>query len=291
VGQHTLTANFTPTDTTDYTTATATVTLTVTPATPSITVTSSANPIFLTYSVTFTASLPSYASSETGTMTFYDGSTEIGTASVSGGSASITTSSLTSGAHSITAVYSGDANYGQGTSSAFTETIQDFTLTFAANTSGSVTVPAGGVAVYSLTVTPVNGSTLPEDVTLTASNLPLDMKAEFSSITIAAGSPATAFTLDVALPGKSANERPRTPFGRGALPVALGAILLPWASRLRKAGSRFVRFVLLAVLTAACAMGTSSCGSSGFNPQNFTLTVTASSGALSHSITPKLTVD
>ena len=34
IGQHTLTATFTPTDTTDYTTWTATVTLTVVPATP-----------------------------------------------------------------------------------------------------------------------------------------------------------------------------------------------------------------------------------------------------------------
>jgi len=49
-GQHTLTATFSPTDTTDYTTSTATVTLTVIPATPVVNLTPSANPIFLTSS-------------------------------------------------------------------------------------------------------------------------------------------------------------------------------------------------------------------------------------------------
>ena len=69
-GQQLLTATFTPTDTVDYTTATATVTLTVIPISPVITLTTTANPVFMTYGVSFTASLSSNASSATGTITF-----------------------------------------------------------------------------------------------------------------------------------------------------------------------------------------------------------------------------
>ena len=175
VGQQTLSATFTPTDTTDYTTATATVTLKVVPATPAVTISTSANPVFLTYAVTFTASLPAYANSETGTMTFYDGATAIGTATITGGSATLTTSSLAAGAHSITAVYSGDSNYGPGTSSAVSESIQDFTLAFAGGGTGSATVPAGGQAVYALTITPQGGATVPAGVALTVADPPLGM--------------------------------------------------------------------------------------------------------------------
>ena len=52
-------------------------------ATPSITLISSASPVFMTYAVSFQASLNAYADTPAGTVTFYDGSTEIGTATLS----------------------------------------------------------------------------------------------------------------------------------------------------------------------------------------------------------------
>lgn len=288
-GKQTLNATFTPTDVVDYTTATASVTLTVVPGTPTITITSSANPIFATLSVSFTASLPSYASSETGTMTFYAGSTAIGTATVSGGSATLTTTSLAAGSQTITAVYSGDADYGPATSSAITETVQDFTLAFVGG-NGTVTAQPGGQATYSLVVTPVNGALLPATVTLTASNLPLGMTASFSPATIASGSAATTVTMTITLPGKAGNERPRSPFGGGAFPVALGLILLPVAGRMRKTRARFARLMVLLVISAALAVGFTGCGAKT-SPQNFSFSVTAASGTLSHSLTPGLTVE
>jgi hypothetical protein len=287
-GKQTLTATFTPTDKIDYTTASASVTLTVVPGTPTITITSSANPIFTTAAVTFTASLPSYASSETGTMTFYAGSTALGTATVSGGSATLTTTSLAAGSQSITVVYSGDADYGPATSIAVTETVQDFTLAFSGG-NGTVTAQPGGQATYSLVVTPVNGTLLPGAVTLSASNLPLGMTASFSPATIPAGSAATTVTMTITLPGKAANERPRSPFG-GALPVALGLILLPVAGRMRKARARMARLMVLLVIGAALAVGFTGCGAKT-SPQSFSFSVTAASGTLSHSLTPGLTVE
>jgi len=288
-GKQTLNVIFTPTDAVDYSTATASVTLTVVPGTPTITITSSANPIFATAAVSFTASLPAYASSETGSMTFYSGSTAIGTATVSGGSATLTTTSLAAGNQSITASYSGDADYGPATSSAITETVQDFTLAFAGG-NGTVTAQPGGQATYSLVVTPVNGALLPGAVTLSASNLPLGMTASFSPATISAGSAATTVTMTITLPGKTANERPRSPFGGGALPVALGLILLPVAGRMRKARARLARLTVLLVICAAVAVGFMGCGAKTA-PQNFSFSVTAASGTLSHSLTPGLTVE
>lgn len=288
-GKQTLNVTFTPTDTTDYTTATASVTITVIPGTPVITLTTSANPVFMTYAVSFTASLPSYASSETGTMTFYSGSTAIGTATVSGGSATLTTTALAAGSQSITAVYSGDADYGPGTSNAVAETVQDFTFTFA-NGNGSVTAQPGGQATYSMVVTPTNGATLPAGITLTASNLPLDMTASFSPATISAGAASTMVTVTITLPGKAANERPRSPFGGGALPVALGLMLLPFVGRMRKARARLARLVVLLAIGAALAVGFTGCGTKT-QSQNFSFSVTATSGSLSHSLTPGLTVE
>jgi hypothetical protein len=290
VGQQTLTATFAPADTTDYTTTTDTVTLNVIPVTPVVTLSSSANPVFMTYAVSFTASLPSFASTQTGTMTFYDGSAQIGTATLSGGSATLMTTALAAGMHSITAVYSGDSNYGPGTSSAVPETIQDFTLAFSGDGPGVATAPAGGQAVYTLTIAPVNGATLPASVTLAAAAMPLGASASFSPSSVSASSGATTVTLTLKLPGSAALERPRSPFGGGALPVALGLLLLPFTRRLRKARANLARLAVLAVLGAALALGFTGCGGAKLSPQNLSFTVTGASGSLSHSVTAQVTV-
>ncbi len=286
VGPHTLTAIFTPADTTDYTTATGSVTLNVIPVIPTIALLASANPVFLSNPVSFTASLPAYASTETGTMTFYDGETPIGTAAIAGGSATISTASLTTGMHSITAAYSGDSNFGPGTSNPLAENIQDFTLSFANGGSSTASVSAGGQAVYRLTITPVGGDTLPATVTLRVPNIPPGMAATFSPAAVSAGSESTMVTLEVTLPSTSANARPpRGPFG-GALPVALGLILLPFARRLRRGGARLA---ILAALSAALALGVMGCGAT-LTPGNFSFNVTAASGPLTHTVTARLTV-
>jgi hypothetical protein len=289
VGQQTLTATFTPTDTTDYIPARATVTLNVIPAIPVIALSPSANPVFMTYAVSFTASLPPYASTQTGTMTFYDGATAFGTATISGGSATITTAALAAGVHSITAAYSGDSNYGPGTSSTLTENIQDFTLRFADGTSGTASVPAGGRAEYRLVITPVGGATLPAGVTLDVPNVPVGMSAIFAPATLAAGSGSATVTLEVTLPEASTIERPHGPLGGSALPVVLGLILLPFAGRMRRGRARLTRFVAIAALSAALALGMMGCGAK-LSSENFSLTVTAASGSLSRTVTAQLTV-
>jgi hypothetical protein len=290
VGQQTVSVTFTPNNAMDYTTTTANVTLNVLPVTPAISLASSANPVFMTYAVSFTASLPAFASSQTGTMTFFDGTTQIGSSALSGGAATLTTTALAAGPHSITVTYSGDSNYGPATSEAIPETIQDFTLAFAGNGNGVANVPSGGQATYTLVVTPVGGTTFPENVTLAASSVPYGMNAVFSPATLNPGSGPTSVKLQIALPGNIAKDVPLGPLGKGAAPLALAFVLLPFVGRLRKGRARLMRLMMLVVVSATLALGLSSCSQATFTSQIFSFTVTASSGSLSHSVTPELTV-
>jgi len=88
------------------------------------TLASSANPALAGQAVTFTATIQAGAgNSATGTVSFMDGSSTLGTVTVASNSAQLTLSTLAVGAHSITAVYSGGGDFGGGTSSALSETV------------------------------------------------------------------------------------------------------------------------------------------------------------------------
>jgi hypothetical protein len=289
VGAQTLTVTFSPTDTTDYTTASATVTLTVIPATPLVALTSSVNPVFTSNPVAFTATLTVPAVAPTGTISFYDGTTLLGSGVVIASVATFATTASTTGIHSITAVYSGDTNYTTAASPILSEIIQDFTLALSAGAAGTVTVSLGGQATYPLVITPLGGATLPAAVNFTLSGLPPGMTAAFSLDVVAAGSSTTNVMLEVFLPGKSAMQPPLGPFRGRSLPVALGLILLPLAGRLRKTAHRFRRLALLALAGAVLAVGLTGCQIT-YIPQSFPLTITATSGTLSHSTTVNIIV-
>jgi sugar lactone lactonase YvrE len=298
VGSHTLSVTFTPTDTTDYTTATASVTLTVNQATPTITLVSSANPAFVSNPEIFKATVSSPAGTPTGTVSFYDGTALLGQGTLTAGIATLTTSALAAGSLSISAVYSGDANFASVTSAVLTETIENFTLAPASG-SGSATASPGGQATYALAIAPPSGTTFAAPITFSITGLPPGATAAFSPATVAAGSGATSVTLTVTLPNTSAAQQLQRPFAGGLLPVALGLILLPFAGRLRRASRRLKGTVwlvvmglagaaLLAGLMAGCGGGGSSPGPT---PQSYTLTITATSGSLSNTATVNLTVE
>jgi hypothetical protein len=284
VGMQTLKVTFTPTDTVDYTTSTASVVLTVTPATPTVTVTASANPAFASNPVTLTATVTSLGVTPTGTVTFYDGTTVVGTGTLTAGVATVTTSTLVGGTQSITAVYSGDSSYGTATSPPYAETIEDFTLAL----SGTVTV--GPVTTYTLVITPVGASTLGQTLTMSVTGTPLGVTSVFTPVTVPASSGTTNVTLQMESPAQLVLQQPRRPFGGNALPVALGLILLPFAGLMRKRASGWSRMVVLALLGAALALGVSGCGTVVLTSQTSTVTITATSGSLSHSVTASLTV-
>jgi hypothetical protein len=156
----------------------------------------------------------------------------------------------------------------------------------------------GGTAVFTLIVSPINATTFPAAVTLSVSGLPPGAIAIFSPATLPAGSGTTTVTLTIQLPQTAAALHPTHDLGRRLAPFALALLLLPFAGRLRRAGRRFGRTVSLLLLlgvTLSAAVGLSGCGSaSGFFGQQqttYTVTVTGSSGALSHSTTVTLTVE
>jgi len=73
--------------------------------------------------------------------------------------------------------------------------------------------------------------------------------------------------------------------------VALGLVLLPFAGRWRKMRSRLSRLVVFALTGAVLAVGLTGCGTITLTPQNYSVTITATSGSLSHQATVKLTVE
>jgi hypothetical protein len=116
------------------------------------------------------------------------------------------------------------------------------------------------------------------------------MTAIFSPATVAANSATTNVTLVVLPPGKSAAQSTHRPFRGSSLPVVLGLFLLPFAGMIRKTAYRWRNLAVLALATAALAAGITGCQQNTYTPQHFSMTVTAASGPLSHSITLNLIV-
>jgi hypothetical protein len=307
VGTYTLTATFTPTDTIDFTSATATVNFTVTKGTAVISLTSSINPVLLGNPATFNVIVSSPGVTPTGTVTFsatagptYNQQFQPSTLSATG-TASVGITFETALTYTITVIYSGDSNYNGGQSTV-TETVEDFNLSFVSTPGvASPVLFPGGSAAYALQISPLSGSVFPSAVTFSISGLPAGASATFSPQSLAASSPGTTVTLTITLANKIVSHIPAFPFGRGlTLAMMGGMFLLPFATRVRRRPGKTARVVgtLLLLLAATCAaLGLAACGGSnggkgyfGQQVQNYTVTVTATSGALSHTATVNLTV-
>jgi hypothetical protein len=292
---------------------TATGTLVIAKASSSTSLTSNANPVLLDNAITFTATVTSTAGTPSGTVSFYDGTTLLGQGALSGGVASYTTSSLAVGAHTITADYGGDSNFLVSTSSALGEVVQDFSFNFSLP---SATILPGGTASFTFTVKPTNGATFPSDITFTSSGLPSGYTGTFSPNPIPAGTGATTVTFTLspsttahnAVPGMSGSgtglAARRNADGQAAkvagslAPFALALMLLPFAGRMRRAGKRLGRMLSVLLLLGAglaAVTGLSGCGSSngffGQAPHTYTITITGTSGGLSHSGTVTVTIE
>jgi hypothetical protein len=264
-----------------------------------ISLTSSTNPALAQSSITFTVVVSSALGTPTGTVTFFDGTTVLANVALAGGTASYSTSTLAAGAHPITAAYSGDANFGQVTSAVLAETVEDlgFTPSSSSGASTTQTVSPGGTATYELTLTPTGSATFPSAVSLSVSGLPAGATYTLTPDSIAAGAPATNVTLSVKLPVTSALTHRETLLGSPFASLALGMLILPLSLRSRKFSIKTLGiFVLLLAATinlGGCSSGASSNASPGppaATPQNYTITLTATSGSLVRTMNLTLTV-
>jgi sugar lactone lactonase YvrE len=299
-GSYTLTATFTPSDTTSYTAAPSSITLMVGKASAVISLTSPSSTVAPGNAVVFTAAVSYSAGTPTGSVSFFDGTTLLATIALSGGTAAYSTSSLAAGAHSITATYTGDNNFAASTSSAIVETVQDFDLTLSPSSPGGTTqtVMPGGTATYALALGPASGLTFPAAISLTVSGLPPGATATITPQVLAAGSGLTSVTLTIVLAKTTAALGGDDPSRRLA-PMLVGLLVLPFAVRIRRPGARSGRRVCaLLVVMAGCSLvaGLSGCGSSGSGffghpQQSYSIVITATSGSISHTTTVALIVE
>lgn len=277
---------------------------TATQTIPSITLTTSPATVLLDNPVILTAVVASASGTPTGTVTFLDGNTAIGSAPLNAGQATISVSTLAKGTHSISAVYGGSAGFTSVTSPPAMLQVEDFSLNLASGSVTSVSVAPGGTATYKLVFAPVGTKTFPQAIQLSATGLPSGAMATFSPATIASGAGSTTVTLSIQIPNTTAALQAPT-LRHNRAPLYLGLILLPFADIKRGRRSdeesapcnRPRRWRML-FLMMACALvafaGITGCGSnSGFfahQSQNYTITVTGTAGALSHSTTVQLNV-
>jgi len=267
------------------------------------------NSVFSTNSVTFTATVTPTSGTivPTGTVTFLDGTTVIGTGTLSASGtgasaiAKLTTSSLAIGSQPITASYPGDTNNQASTTATLTELVEDFSIVATGSTSN--TIEPGTSTTFTFTVSPVApATTFPAAIALTASGLPTGATYSFSPASIASGAGSTSVTLTVTTPITTLvrNQPPRSPAQNARWPVmALALLLLPLAGKFRRAGRGFSRMLSLVLLFAAgivAAAALNGCGgiASGYfgqAPATSTITVTGTSGSLTHSASVSLTVE
>ena len=280
----------------NYTVSRTNGTLTITQAASTTALSASASSVTPNQSVTLTAQVNSTTTgAPTGSVQFYNGTTLLGTSALSGGMASYTATSLTAGASlALTAVYQGDTNFTSSTSASAVN-VSVAPLDFSFNGSGASTQSTrpGTAVSYTFQIAPTYGA-YPATVNFAASGLPSLATATFSPASIASSGGAQTVTVSVqTLPAIiSMKGQPSSARGMGSLVLALLLLPVAGARRLRRSGqrmSRYLTILLLAAASMAGAVGLSGCGSGVKDiPANYSITITASSGAVQHAVAVNL---
>jgi hypothetical protein len=240
---------------------------------------------------TFTAVVGSTTGgTPTGTVNFLDGANLISSSPLAAGIATYSTASLAAGSHAITATYTGDANYAASTSNLVSTSTGDFTLTA---TDQSKTVIPGQNVSCQISVSP-NGN-FPNSISFSVTGLPAGATATFSPSSITPGTANASTTMTVSVPKQIAGlHRVSSLSG-----IALGLLLLPVTNsrRLRMSGRKLLRVLGIAVIVAGGLAGIATLtgcsngnGYLGQASRNYTLTVTATSGTLTHTTSVTLNV-
>jgi len=257
----------------------------------------SSNSITPLQTVTLTATVaPTVAGSATptGSVTFFDASTAPatqlgGSINLVNGQAQLPGVSLVSGPHILYASYSSDTNYSASSSSVAASNItvaaEDFTFTATGFTTQSV-VP-GTAGIFTFQLAPLYDK-YPGPVIFTVTGLPPGATYTVTPATIASNAGPQTVTLTINTPQAIAMRT----VGRG-VPWAV-ALLLP-VFLLRRTRRKLGQAVALALLLSAGVFALSGCGSNangyfGQSVKNYTITVTGTSGTVTHSSTITLQV-
>jgi hypothetical protein len=289
VGSHSITATYGGDSTYASSTSTAVSVVLRGPTTLALAA-SAKNPNFGA-TVTLTATLTTTGSLTvpTGTATFKDGATTLGqVAFLDSNVATFQTSTLAVGAHTIVAQYSGDSTFVGSTSTAITVTVAAIPPDYQVNIpNGTATIPAGQTATYTISITPQGGFN--GTINFACSGLPAFTTCTFNPATLTPSGSAASTTLSIATTARTTASA-QLVSGTTLAAITgfgfLGIVFLGAPSR-RRRSLRWAGMLLLG-LTLAFAV---SCGGSpkppptvtGTPPGSFSVTVTATSGATTHS--------
>lgn len=315
VGQHSLTAVFSSSNSAYAPGTSNPLPLTVNKAATTTSIAAPGN-VNLSASVTFTATVtPAYSGAPTGQVEFFNGGVSLATVGLSGNTATYSTNALAAGTANITAEYLGDSNFLASTSTAAVVAVTPPGATLAASPS-TLTVQAGQSVATTLTLTPVGGYT--GTLTLACSSLPAHSSCSFSKSTMSAdgsNTPVTAtltFATNVSTQASlQQKEGPGHSPSKWMLAGALaGIVWLAGFRRRRDFLTRLRQSALLLILVSATVFAPlTGCGGSGSSNStgstntggntggtnvtpagNYTVSVTATGGGSSPSVNLSITV-
>jgi len=205
----------------------------------------------------------------------------LGTAALnSAGAAAVTASFPAVALHVITAVYNGDTLDFGSTASALTETVMDFSMDGSGFNSQNVV--HGSLVTYTFAVSPVGGTAMPSAIGFTLAGYPGASVVTFAPQPLPAGSGTSTITLTLQTPTYPTQAAGIA--GRWMLAFVM-LLLLPLGIRAR---GRVRGLVMLLVLLVGAGAVT-GCGS-GWDHEDFNMTLTASSGACVHAISAPLRI-
>jgi subtilase family serine protease len=303
VGQHSMAADYIG-DASFNASNSPAVSFTIIKASTTTAITSSSSSVGQSTPVTLQANVStnSFGNAPGGTATFFSGAAQLGSVPVTPGgvssgirvvSSATLTTTLPVGQDSITAQYSGDANYTASTAPAIAVNVQaDFSVppTLAAVTIGH----PGGLGTTMLTITGQTGYNGTINFTAgSCAGLPFESHCSFNPASVT-GSGTTTVTIATTPPSAAALNG----FGwfTTSLGGALGVFLLGVPSKWRRWSTLPSLTVLaLLVMGLGCGGGGSSGGGGGNHDPGtplgtYSVTVTATSGVLTHSTSFTLTV-